>query len=179
MYLWIGINVDNQLQDIKKEGIKIDKKLKFVEPNFTLPMHVSLKISFDIDEKMFKKITKDIINYYNTIEPFEIEVKGIEYNETIVWIRMVDNERIHKIHDEFNNLLLKKYNIPLHEYDMDYKFHATLFMSEDKDKIKKAYDLIKDKSDLIPKKILLNRFLIGYSDEGNPGTYYIYKEIVR
>ena len=179
MFLWIGINVDSQLQAIKKEGMRIDKKLEFTDPNFTLPMHVSLKISFDIDEKMFKKITKDIINYYNSIEPFEIEVKGIEYNETIVWIRMVDNEKIHKIHDEFNELLLKKYNIPLHEYDSDYKFHATLFMSENKELIKKAYDEIKDKGNLIPSKILLNRFLIGYSDEGDPGTYHIYKEIVK
>ncbi|MCR5564851.1 MAG: 2'-5' RNA ligase family protein [Gammaproteobacteria bacterium] len=179
MYLWIGINVDSQLQDIKKEGMRIDKELEFTDPNFTLPMHVSLKISFDIDEKMFKKITKDIINYYNSIKPFEIDVKGIEYNETIVWIRMLDNEKIHKIHDDFNELLLKKYNIPLHEYDTDYKFHSTLFMSENKELIKKAYDLIKDKENLIPKKLLMNRFLIGYSDEGDPGTYHIHKEVVR
>ena len=69
----------------------------------------------------------------------------------------------------------KKYGVPLHEYDMDYKFHTTLFMDSDTDKMNAAYDAIKNEP--VPKTLRADRFIIGTSPSGALGTYSVYKEI--
>lgn len=177
MYIWVGINVDDQLIEIKEKARIIEKNLKFNHSNFTLPFHISLKMSFNINSEDYKSVVNDLTNYFLTLEQFIISVKGIEYENTITWIMMNCNQNLNNIHDQLNKLLADKYHIPLHEYDLDYKFHTTLFMDDDKEKVKKAYDLIKD--NLIPSSLVANRFLIGMSEEGKLGTYRVIKEIIK
>ena len=177
MYIWLGIDVDSQLNEIKQEAKRVEREIGFIHSNFTLPLHISLKISFKIDDNLVDKLISDISNFFNTIKPFDIQVEGIEYDQTITWIRMKNNQSLNLIHDELNKFLLEKYDIPLHEYDLDYKFHTTLFMDDDSCKVKKAYDLIKTFE--VPLTLRANKFLIGKSKEGKLGTYKVFKEIVR
>ncbi len=177
MYIWLGIDVDSQLKEIKEEAKKIEKEIGFMHSNFTLPLHISLKISFDINDNLTDQLITDISNFFNTIKPFDIQVEGIEHDNTITWIRMKNNKYLNLIHDELNKFLLEKYCVPLHEYDLDYKFHTTLFMDEDSSRVKKAYDSVKEIN--VPLKLMANKFLIGKSKEGKLGTYKVFKEIIR
>lgn len=177
MYIWLGINVDGQLGDVKKKAKEIDKELAFTNSCFTLPLHISLKMSFAIDDAKFSEIAADIENYYSSVESFEIDVRGIENEQVIVWIRMHECEGLNEIHDALNDLLLKKYGIGLHEYDTDYKFHTTLFMDSDGEKINAAFERVKDTP--IPKRLVADRFVIGTSQGGALGTYSVYKEITK
>lgn len=177
MYIWLGINVDGQLGGIKEKAKEIDKELAFTNSCFTLPLHISLKMSFAVDGAKFPEIAADIENYYSSVEPFEIDVRGIENEQVIVWIRMHECERLNEIHDALNDLLLKKYGIGLHEYDTDYKFHTTLFMDSDGEKINAAFERVKDTP--IPKRLVADRFVIGTSQSGALGTYSVYKEITK
>ena len=99
----------------------------------------------------------------------------IEMYDNIIWIRMKRNTYLDKVHDELNSILLEKYNIKLHEYDLDYKYHTTLFMDSNKDSIKEAYNLVKEVD--LPQNIKANQFIIGTSETGELGTYKIYKRI--
>jgi 2'-5' RNA ligase len=175
MYIWIGIDVDGQLCEIKQKALEIDRDFNFENSCFTLPLHISLKMSFPMSGDNFQSVVYDIASYFESTAPFEISLKGIEAYENIVWIRMINNEEINKIHDDLNDMLLSKYGVGLHEYDLDYKFHTTLFMSDDEDKIKTAYEEIKDTS--LPDTLKINRFLIGTSNSGKLGTYSVFKEI--
>lgn len=175
MFIWLGIDVDNQLLEIKKKANIIEKELNFNHSNFTLPFHISLKMSFNLDDSLFEKVLDDVLSIYQAIKPFEVEVKGIENNHTICWIRMKENEKLNEIHDLLNKHFLEKYNIPLHEYDLDYLFHTTLFMDEDENKINQAYLLIKNSS--LPKLLRVNKMIIGGSPSGALGTYKVFKEI--
>lgn len=174
MFMWLGIDVDDQLQEIKKEASIIENKLYFLHSNLTIPFHISLKMSFNVDEQLFDHIMTDVINIYKRFHSFEIEVKGIENNDTICWIKMKENQTLNEIHDILNDFLLKKYHIPLHEYDLDYQFHTTLFMDEDKDKVSKAYQLIQHAP--VPKVLRVNKMIIGRSPNGALGTYHVFKE---
>lgn len=176
MYIWLGIDVDNQLLEVKKKAHIIEKELNFKHSNFTLPFHISLKMSFNLDESLFENVLSDVISIYQEIKPFEVEVKGIENNHTICWIKMKENEKLNAIHDLLNKHFLEKYNIPLHEYDLDYLFHTTLFMDEDENKINQAYLLIKKAQ--LPKVLHVNRMIIGGSPTGTLGTYKVFKEII-
>lgn len=175
MYIWIGIDVQEQLGEIRQKAMKIDRELEFENSCFTLPLHISLKMSFERDNDSYQAVIDDITDYLSALTPFEISVKGIEAYENIVWIRMVNNNEIDSIHDRLNEMLLKKHGVVLHEYDLDYKFHTTLFMSDNEDKIRTAYERVKDTS--LPDVLKINRFLIGTSKSGKLGTYSVFKEI--
>lgn len=177
MYIWTGIDVEKQLLDVKEKAIDIDRALAFKNSCFMLPMHISLKMSFPIRISEKEEIIKTIIDYYATIKPFEIELNKIEKYEHIVWIRMKENEYLNKISFDLNDILLKKYKIGLHEYDLDYQFHTTLFMDDDSDKVNRAFAEIQ--SVVLPKTISANTFLIGISETGNLGTFSIYRSIMK
>jgi len=175
MYIWLGINVDDQLCDLRSKAIEVERKLGMKNSCYTLPMHISLKISFPVSDELFDSIVNDVERIYSSHQTFDIDVKGIENENVIVWIRMKENEKLNAMHDELNELLLKKYGVPLHEYDMDYKFHTTLFMDNDTDKLSEAYDKVKNEP--IPDMLRVNSFVIGTSPSGALGTYSVYKEI--
>lgn len=84
---------------------------------------------------------------------------------------MKRNKNLDTIHDYLNDFLKQKYDIPLHEYDQDYKYHTTLFMNEDESKVFAVYKKIAETS--IPAKIKANRILIGESPNGALGTYRV------
>lgn len=113
MYIWIGINVDNQLKKIKEQSFAIEKKLGFKNSNFTLPLHISLKISFEVEDSVYSSVIQTITEYYQKLNAFEVDVKGIEKHEIIIWIRMLSNEIINKIHDDLNEILKNKFNVGL------------------------------------------------------------------
>lgn len=177
MYIWIGIDVDDQLGEIKNKALNIDKEINFKNSCFTLPLHISLKTAFQIDKSLFEKVIATINDYYLSIRPFEICIDKLEKYDNIIWIRMHRNEELDKIHDDLNNILKDEFNISLHEYDLDYKYHTTLFMDDNYNDINEAYSLIKDEK--LPSKIIANQFLIGISESGELGTYSVYKKIRR
>ena len=174
MYLWFGIDVDKYYTDIKKRVKEIEKEVS-IDLGMVLPYHISLKMSFLIDERIKNDVIDSLTDYFKNILPFDINSIKIEKYNNIIWVRMQNNDTIDNIHIDLNNMLLEKYNISLHEYDLDFLFHTTLFMDNDANKINKAYNMIKDIT--IPKTVKANKFLIGSSDSGQPGTYKIIKEI--
>lgn len=175
MHVFLAIDVDNQFSEIKNNAQLIDKSIGFQNSCFSLPLHISLKASFKIDSSSFDNIIDDVINYYLSISPFKIDVYKLEMYDNIIWIRMFRNKELDKVHDDLNKILLEKYNIRLHEYDLDYKYHITLFMDNNSDCIKEAYNLI-NKIEL-PQSIIVNQFIIGVSETGELGSYNVYKII--
>ncbi len=175
MYIWVGIKTEDELLPVKTAAISAEKAVGLKNSCYTLPMHISLKMSFYTKKEDSKSIISDIEKLFSSASPLAVKVKGIEIDDVIVWIRMEDDAVLNGIHDSLNTMLLNKYGVSLHEYDCDYKFHTTLFMDDDTDKLKKAYELIKDVP--IPRRIYLDTFVIGVSDSGKLGTYAVIKEI--
>ena len=64
-----------------------------------------------------------------------------------------------------------EFDVKPHEYDLDFKFHTTLFIDGDKDKINTAYQKIKHID--IPKNFKVTKFLIGESLTGEIGSYAV------
>ena len=175
MYIWVGVEVESQIAEIKKSAFEIEKKIGFENSNFTLPMHISLKISFPVNDSVANDVIYDIEQLYRLVNPFEIDVDRIECYENISWIRYKQNDTIDSLHDKLNSMLLEKYGVGLHEYDCDYKFHTTLFMENNEEKIRSAYEMIKNV--YLPKMISVNKLLVGVSESGKLGSYRVIKEI--
>lgn len=171
MYIWTAIDVDNQLEEIKKQAQGVEKEIGFEHSAFALPSHISLKISFAVDDASYPCVIQTLLDYYQTINPFSIEVTGIEIEGTIVWIRIKENEILHRIHKDLDQILMKKHTVQPHRFDLDFKFHSTLFLDSNKDKIAMAYNRIKDVK--LPLSLCANKLIIGASHSGEVGTYSV------
>ena len=175
MYIWVGINVEDQLRELRRAVDGVFEKIEISNVTCQLPLHISLKISFEIDNSLFSDVLEDIARVYEAWEPFEILVKGIEKHENIEWIRMHSNEKLEALATELNMMLREKYGVPLHEYDLDFIFHTTLFMDDDPEKINQAHKLLDDV--YLPERLVADTFVIGNSETGKNGTYRVYKTI--
>lgn len=175
MYLWTGIDIDDQVAPIRERVRQLESELGVVNSNLTLPFHISLKISFEMDEARADEVTEALTAYYRNLHPFEIPVKGIEYHTTIAWIRMKENPILNRIHDDLDRLLLDCFGVGLHEYDRDYLFHTTLCMDENAALVRRFYEALRDEP--LPAVLTAGRFLIGASPAGALGTYRVRRQI--
>lgn len=175
MFVWVGINVEDQLKEVRMAVDSVFEKIDISNVTCQLPLHISLKISFEIENKLFESVLTDILDIYNAQKTFEIKIKGIEKHENIEWIRMYSNEQLEALATSLNMMLKDKYGIPLHEYDLDFIFHTTLFMDDDADKINAANELLGNV--YLPQTLEANTFVIGTSETGKNGTYRVYKTL--
>ena len=171
MYIWTAINIESQLTDVKDEIKNTESRVGIKGSVVNLPLHVSLKISFYVSDDISSDVIRTIIDFFENLGPFYFEPVGIEKEGTIVWIRMKDSEKLSHIHYTLDQILLDKFNVIPHKFDLEYKFHATLYMDSDVEKISCAYEQIKDIP--LPKKLTANHFVIGTSETGAPGTYKV------
>ena len=88
---------------------------------------------------------------------------------------MYSNEEIETLATKLNMMLREKYGVPLHEYDLDFIFHTTLFMDDDAEKINAAHNLLGNV--YLPETLIANTFVIGKSETGENGTYMVYKTV--
>ena len=171
MYVWIAIDIDNQLKEVKAHAQSIEKEIGFENSSFTLPSHISLKISFAVNDEAYPCVIQILLDYCKTLKPFSVDIEGIEIEDTIVWIRMKENDILNRIHKDLDQILMERHNVAPHKFDLDFKFHSTLFLDSDKEKISAAYDQIKNVE--LPLSLCADKLIIGASASGDIGTYRV------
>lgn len=177
MYIWVGINVHEYFSEIRERAKKVERELNYELSCFTLPSHISIKMSFPIKEELFESVVDTVCEYFETLKPFDITVKEVENAGNIVWIRYFDNQTLSLIKEEMNALLKERFDIELHEYDYDFIFHTTLFMDNNEEKNAMAFEAVKNVA--LPKAVRINRFIVGFSPNGELGTYKVFREIIK
>ncbi len=175
MYIWVAIDVNEQVIKLREVAENYINERGLSSTTFTLPFHISLKISFQIPDDKFEDAVSDIRDFYKSLKPFQITVKGIEQSGTIVWITMQDSVELADIHKNLDEMLFEKYGVIQHDFDKDFKFHTSVLMINNEEQIAKAFETIKDTN--IPETLRAERFVIGSSAEGLAGTYSVIEEI--
>ena len=173
MYIWTGIIVEGQLDEVKTASIEAEKKLH-LQPLFGFPMHVSVKISFFVPNDKTNEVVDFLTEYFSSLKPFSVPVKAIELEDTIVWVRMKECDELKKIQSDMNRLLGEKFGVPVHEYDTDFKFHSTLCMADEK--VAEAfYNEVKNAP--VPMFLKAEKAGIAISEEWKPFGFKIIKTI--
>lgn len=175
MCIWTAADVNKQVYELREKAEIYAKQQELLSSTFSLPFHISLKISFEIPKERFDEVVKDIHNFYKTLNPFEIGIKGIEHTGSIVWITMKKSSELSSIHKRLDEMLLQKYGIMQHAFDKDFKFHTSIFITDNSEKAAKAFAAIKDA--YLPKSLKAERFIIGLSETGTAGTYQVLEKI--
>ena len=176
MYIWIGAvfpkEYENKIRNICRQ---VNRKYNVSELSFTLPQHISLKISFQ--SKEYKKIIEYLEEYLQDYKCFYVKIKNIEkIDNSLIWLNVEKNKRLMNLHNNLNKELQNKFNIGLNKYDgNNFKFHSTLFQDNESNNNNKLYkELFEYDFENI---IKINEIDIGISEEGKVGTYDVIKKI--
>lgn len=174
MYLWLAIDINDELADIRHTAEQITCKLGSTNSALTLPLHISLRISFPIEDEMFEKITTRIDEYYSMLSPFVVEILEIEKCGNIIWLKIQENTQLKRIHEDLVAILLHEFGVQPHSFDLSFLYHCSLFVDDDLIKVDEAYTYLRHES--FPKSVQARKLTIGCSESGRAGEYSVFKE---
>lgn len=176
--MWTGLVFDKETEyNTRKICKKINKEFEVSEQSFTLPQHISLKTSFNVQN--YKEVIEYLKMVLKEYESIDVKLIGITKLNGVIWIDVEKNEKLIEIHNILNEKLLEKFSIPLIKFDGDkFTFHSTLFQdSQNNDKLEEIYKLLKEVF-VFPLKLKLNEIDFGISKEGVVGTYNVYDKVI-
>ena len=176
MYIWVAADVDGQLGTIREKIAKICSEGNMTNSALTLPLHISLKISCEIQDSLFDESVGKISEYFSALSPFCVKAEKVEKNGNIVWIRFAENGELCRVHRDLVELFAGGYGIEPHEFDKKFIFHTTLFYGEDEKNAEAIFEILKTEG--LPEGLTAKRFIIGCSESGKAGEYRVIKEIV-
>ena len=176
MHIWLGIDLDSQLQELKNLLAQIRTKTGMPLENPNFPMHTSLKISFQIPDQLVPQVVDELCNYFATQKPFQLQLDKPECHPNIAWMLYKPHPQLVEISNYLNNYLLANYNVPLHEYDTDFKYHTTLFIDGTTEQVATAYSMLQHFP--FPQTLTANTFCIGFSESGANYTYQVTRRVV-
>jgi 2'-5' RNA ligase len=168
MYLWIAVDLEDQLQEVREELVRVERLICSNDPALTLPLHTSLKISFEVDDKYANEVRSAVRQYLSALQSFQIAPERVESTGKLTWIRMKESRELSQIHGALDLIMEEKFGVPQHVFDRDFIFHTTLFAATDPHKLEKILNLPK-----LPELLTVRSFIIGSSRSGTAGTYSV------
>ena len=174
MYIWIGCKLPESFErEIRSLCLKQNEELGLDTAAFTLPQHISLKISFEAEKH--EAILEELSAFLSTQRPFAVRIGDPAQHGNILWLPAEENKTLRQLHDRLDKLLADHFGIPQHEFDKAFLFHSTLFIDNNTEKIAKILDT------LIPcpiaRELTVDTFLLGLSETGKAGSYRVVRQI--
>lgn len=176
MFVWIACDLSDSLAKVREESLVLNKDIRADEVAFSLPPHISLKISFEVADGLVNEVLPDIKKYLEGVEPFTVDGPTPELCGNIIWLRFNEEKPLLKMHDDLDELLFDKYGVPLHEFDRSFAFHSTLFIDKDVGKLERLMPVIADLK--LPSRVRIDSFIIGISESGKVGEYRVIENIL-
>lgn len=174
MYIWIGCRLPVEFeQQLRQQCIPIAQEMMLDTVAFSLPQHISLKISFDAG-KDHQQILYFLQELLRNEPPFYVNPKPIERQGNILWIPFRENGQLRHLHDLLDRQLRLRFGIPQHIFDKAFAFHSTLFFGPE-DTLDRAKLALLDLS--LPEQLQIDTILLGISETGKPGSYRVVREI--
>lgn len=168
MFIWVGCDINPKFSEFREKVKEFNADLNLSEKALKLPQHISLKISFEMDEALAKHCIKDIIELLKTVKPFTAKIEKLEMldNETsddgIIWLRVEENEEFKALHKELDEIAIS-YAVKPHALDKQFIYHTTVIMDNDREKLATMFEKVKTLP--YPEELKINTFVVGHSDD--------------
>jgi 2'-5' RNA ligase len=174
MYIWVGCKLPEDFErNIRSLCQEQNEALGLSTAAFSLPQHVSLKISFQSEQ--YEEILAFLETFLLSQSPFSLRIRGAEQFGNILWLPVAENETLRQLHDQLDAELEQRFSVPQHAFDKCFLFHSTLFMDEDTDKLSRMCQLLEAYP--IEQDLQVDTFLLGLSENNLPGEYRIVRQI--
>lgn len=174
MYIWIGCKLPEEFERQVRalvtahgEGLVLDHS------GFSLPQHISLKISFEAGDRW-----EEILDAVEQILRQEGDIRavpgGIEQQGNILWVTFRENSQLRRLHNLLDRALRKEFGIPQHLFDKAFRFHSTLCLGQP-EALRQLLQRLADPA--LPEELEVDEFLLGISESGKSGTYRVVRRI--
>ncbi len=174
MYVWIGCKLPEEFErEIRTLCLKRNQNIGLSTVAFSLPQHISLKISFETE--CHEKVLDVLAAYLSCQAPFAVRVQKPERMGNILWLPVAENPQLQRLHMELDARLESNFGVPQHPFDKAFMFHSTLFVDEDTAKLSVMEKLLT--ANFADQELTVDTFLLGLSETGQPGTYRVAKTI--
>ena len=174
MYIWTAADAGCALGDVRAKSEKLAAEFGFDKTAFSLPQHISLKISFFIDDDRASEVIDVLSDYFSSLCHFEVETDKIEVSGRIVWLKIKKTDALLSVHSSLDKMMSEKYGITPHKFDNDFIFHSTLYFGTENE-ASSMFEILKDQP--FPKSFTSDGIFIGTSESGLPGTYKVVRHI--
>lgn len=174
MYIWIGCKLPESFaQDLRAFCLKQNANLGLDTAAFSLPQHISLKISFETPE--YEAVLAELAGFLSAWQPLSVRLRSAEQAGTILWLPVEENNILRQFHDRLDSFLECRFGIPQHEFDKAFLFHSTLFIDESTEKIAMMREAMAGFP--LPRELMIDTFLLGLSPDGTNGSYRVIQAI--
>lgn len=175
MHIWIGCLLPEGFEkELREVCSPLGQELGLDTVAFSLPQHISLKISFPFDgdvQALLDYLTELLKNQPS----FTVHPKPIERQGNILWIPFAENGQLRHLHNLLDDQLKKDFSVQQHLFDKAFLFHSTLFFGAE-DKLEQARQALQ--SFPMPAELRVSAFVIGISETGQPGSYRVVRTIM-
>ena len=177
MYVWIGCRLPAAFEHELRYGLReMSREFGLSEVAFTLPQHISLKMSFPVEKERVEAVLKAVSDILAKEKPFAVRLDGVEQVEGVLWLKIRSNSRLKTMHTQLDAMLQKDFGVEPHRFDHDFRFHSTLFLDKDVEKLRRVYEILSQYPN--DETLGIAQFLIGTSETGEAGTYRVVREIL-
>lgn len=174
MYIWIGCRLPEEFEDsLRARCVPLGQELGLDLAGFSLPQHISLKISFDAGER-YGEILDYLERMLKKEKEFYVNLSGIERMGNILWQAFRENGTLRRLHNMLDQELNARFDISQHLFDKAFAFHSTLFLGEP-ERLDMAQSALADIQ--LPETLRIDTFLLGVSETGTSGSYYVVRQI--
>ena len=174
MYIWIGCELPKEFElDIRDACLEASEGLNLDFSGFTLPQHISLKISFQAGEE-YTPVLDFIEKLLRKEKQFYVNPKAPEQAGSLLWLAFRENGTLRRLHNILDQELKGQYGVPQHLFDKAFAFHSTLAVGEPGE-IQGLHQRLGDLK--LPESLEIRAFLLGISETGKSGTYRVVRRI--
>ncbi len=174
MYVWIGCELPKEFElDLRDVCLEASDGLALDFTCFTLPQHISLKISFDAGQD-YGPVLDFAEELLRKEKPFYVNPKETEQAGNILWLAFRESGTLRRLHNLLDRDLKRRFGVPQHLFDKAFAFHSTLAMGP-------VQEITVYKARLngleLPERLEIRAFLLGVSESGRAGTYQVARRI--
>lgn len=176
MYVWIGLGMEKSEQDRIRMFCRAVNREGASETAFSLPQHVSMKLSFDTPK--WQAVIAYLKSRLHGLQRFSVRTEGIQSIPGLCWLKIQEDARLRALHNALNRDLEAEFSIPRKGFDGDgFAFHSTLFYDpQAPQKIAAIFQRIRN-TVFYSKQITLNTVYFGISETGKAGEYRIVDQL--
>ena len=143
-----------------------NKSVGLPENVFQLPLHISLKKSFETEN--FEEAKVDILNLLHGTDPFSCMIDKVELHRNMLWLSLVNDGKLRLLHEELDRMLEAKYCIPISRYDRVFQPHISLFTRGTREQMEAMHERLQGAD--FGSEVEMSRFVIGSS--GHKDAFY-------
>ena len=174
MFVWIGCALPQTFAaPLRSRCLALNEALGLDVSGFTLPQHISLKISFDAGDR-YPEILDAVEALLRRETPFAVSPQKIQQQGGILWLSFRESGTLQALHELLDQQLRTRFGIGQHPFDRDFRFHSTLFLGAP-ERVALAADALGEYP--LPTQLPIDTFLLGLSESGKSGTYRVVRTV--